>query len=92
MTYTGGADLAGRMAELARTLASPRPVKRVLSDVCTAALDLIPGVDAAGVLLIGKNRTFETIPAEHDLAHRLHALQMEYDEGPCVQAALVLQP
>ena len=88
MTYAGGADLAGRMAELARTLASPRPVNSVLSDVCTAALDLIPGVDAAGVLLVGRYRTFETIPAEHDLAHRLHALQMEHDEGPCVQAAL----
>ena len=88
MTHVDDTGLAARMAELARTLASPRSVVDVLSEVATAAKDLIPGVDAAGVLLIGKTRSFETIPAESDLAHRLHELQMEYDEGPCVQAAI----
>ena len=83
MTHVDDTGLAARMAELARTLASPRSVVDVLSEVATAAKDLIPGVDAAGVLLIGKTRSFETIPAESDLAHRLHELQMEYDEGPC---------
>ena len=47
-------DLAQRMAELARAVAAPRSVEDVLSDVTAEAKKLIPGVDAAGILLIGK--------------------------------------
>ncbi|MEV3903435.1 GAF and ANTAR domain-containing protein [Mycobacterium sp. NPDC050551] len=81
-------DLAARMAELARALASPSRIDDVLSGVATAALELIPGADVAGILLIGKERSFETLPGDSDLAHKLHELQMAFDEGPCVQAAL----
>ncbi|OJZ67131.1 GAF and ANTAR domain-containing protein [Mycolicibacterium diernhoferi] len=88
MTFLEKQDLAARMAELARSLAGPRSLDEVLSGVSAAALELIPGVDAAGVLLIGKERTFETVPKDARLTTELHRLQMQYDEGPCVQAAL----
>ncbi|MCV7150800.1 GAF and ANTAR domain-containing protein [Mycolicibacterium pyrenivorans] len=88
MTESLNHDLAHRMAELARTVASPRRVEDVLSDVTAEAKKLIPGVDAAGVLLIGKAGRFESLAATSDLPHRLDELQMEYREGPCVQAAL----
>ena len=88
MTYLEKRDLAERMAELARTLAGPRNLDEVLAGVASAALDLIPGVDAAGVLLIGKEHTFETVPKDASLTNELHRLQMQFDEGPCVQAAL----
>lgn len=88
MTFLEKQDLAARMAELARSLAGPRSLDEVLSGVAAAALELIPGVDAAGVLLIGKERTFETVPKDARLTTELHRLQMQYDEGPCVQAAL----
>ncbi len=77
-----------RMAELARTLASPRGLDEILSSVTAAAKELIPGVDAAGILLVGRGGTFESVAQVTDLPHQLDELQMRYNEGPCVQAAL----
>ncbi|MDZ4236023.1 MAG: GAF and ANTAR domain-containing protein [Dietzia sp.] len=88
MTDSLNHDLAHRMAELARTVASPRRVEEVLSDVTAEAKKLIPGTDAAGVLLMGKAGKFESLAVTSDLPHRLDELQMKYREGPCVQAAL----
>ncbi|MDY6871197.1 MAG: GAF and ANTAR domain-containing protein [Actinomycetota bacterium] len=81
-------DLAMRMAELARTLASPRDLNEILSGVTAAAEELIPGVDTAGILLVGRGGTFESIAESTALPHELDELQMKYGEGPCVQAAL----
>ncbi|GAB3242794.1 GAF and ANTAR domain-containing protein [Mycolicibacterium hippocampi] len=88
MTESSNHELANRMAELARTVATPRRVDDVLSDVTTEAKKLIPGVDAAGVLLIGKGGKFDSVGVTSELPHQLDELQMKYHEGPCVQAAL----
>ena len=88
MTHPEKRDLAARMAELARTVASPRSLDDVLSTVTATAKELIPGVDAAGVLLIGKGGTFESLAPVTDLPQKLDQLQMQFNEGPCVQAAL----
>jgi GAF domain-containing protein len=80
-------DLALRMAELARVIAL-RKVDDVLVDVTTAAKELIPGVDLAGVLLVGKGNTHDTLAPTNDLMFKLDELQMRYGEGPCVEAAL----
>jgi GAF domain-containing protein len=79
--------LALRMAELARVIAL-RPVDDVLVDVTTAAKELIPGVDVAGVLLVGTGGTHETLAPTSDLMFKLDDLQMNTGEGPCLQAAL----
>jgi GAF domain-containing protein len=76
------------MAELARTIASPRSLDEVLAGVTAAAKELIPGVDAAGVLLIAKGDVFRSLATTSDLPHELDILQMKFDEGPCRQAAL----
>jgi GAF domain-containing protein len=76
------------MAELARASAAPRSVDDVLSDVTAAARELIPGADTAGVLLVGKNGRFESLAGTSELPHRLDQLQMTFQEGPCVEAAL----
>jgi GAF domain-containing protein len=76
------------MAELARTSAAPRSVENVLSDVTAAAKELIPGADTAGVLLVGKGGKFDSVAGTSDLPHRLDELQMTFQEGPCVDAAL----
>jgi GAF domain-containing protein len=81
-------DLAVRMAGLARSIAMPRSVKDLLADVTAAAKELIPGVDEAGVLLIAKGNTFETLGPTSGLLPKLDELQMRYLEGPCVEAAL----
>lgn len=81
-------DLAKQMAELARSLALPRDLDEILSGVTAAAKELIPGVDAAGILLIGKGGQFESVAQVTDVPHQLDELQMKYNEGPCVEAAL----
>lgn len=81
-------ELAYRIAELARSLATPRKVNDVLLDVTSAAVSLIEGTDTAGVLLVSKGGRFESVAGTSDLPPRLDELQMSFQEGPCVQAAL----
>lgn len=88
MSHPRNYDLAQRMAELARASAAPRSVEEVLSDVTAAALELIPGTDTAGILLIGKGGKFDSVAGTDDLPYRLDELQMTFNEGPCVEAAL----
>ena len=76
------------MAELARASAAPRSVNDVLSDVTAAVMELIPGTDSAGVLLVGRGGKFESLAGTSDLPHQLDELQMLFNEGPCVEAAL----
>lgn len=76
------------MAELARAAASPRSVNEVLSDVTETAKELMPGVDTAGVLLVGRNGRYESLAGTSELPHTLDDLQMKFNEGPCVQAAI----
>lgn len=80
-------DLALRMAELAQVI-SLRRVDDVLVDVTAAAKELIAGVDIAGVLLVGKGGTHQTLAPTSDVMFKLDELQMTTGEGPCLQAAL----
>ncbi|CRZ18198.1 GAF and ANTAR domain-containing protein [Mycolicibacterium neworleansense] len=81
-------DLAVRMADLARTVATPRTVDEILADVTATATELIAGVDTAGVLLVAAGGKFESLAGTSDLPHILDELQMTFQEGPCMQAAL----
>jgi hypothetical protein len=47
-------ELAARTAELARALAGERTLEDVLENVTAAAVELIPAVDTAGILLVKK--------------------------------------
>ncbi|WP_205877651.1 GAF and ANTAR domain-containing protein [Mycobacterium camsae] len=88
MSEPSNHDLALRMAELARTLAAPRQAEDIFTEVAAAAVDLIAGVDTAGILLIKKGGHFESIGGTDDLPHELDALQHALGEGPCIDAAL----
>ena len=87
MTEARNHELAVRMAELARSIAL-RTANEILGDVTAAARELIPGVAVAGVLLVGKGGTHETLAPTSDLMFELDTLQMTTGEGPCLQAAL----
>jgi GAF domain-containing protein len=76
------------MAELARQIAGPRGVQDVLADVTAAAVELIPRADVSGVLLLKKGGEFESLADTADLAAQLDALQQQFGEGPCAEAAL----
>jgi GAF domain-containing protein len=88
MTQPKNLDLAQRMANLARASATPSSVDEVLADVTATAKELIPGVDAAGILLLARGGTFESLAGTSELPHKLDELQMKFNEGPCVQAAV----
>lgn len=88
MTQPHSHDVALRMAELARSVASPRSLDDVLAGVTAAAKGSIPGVETAGVLLVGPGEKFESLAGIGELPHELDELQMKFDEGPCRQAAL----
>ena len=72
-------ELALRMAQLARVIAL-RKVDAVLVDVTAAAKELITGVDVAGVLLVGKGGTHQTLAPTSDLMFKLDDLQMSTGE------------
>lgn len=80
--------LAKRMAELARAVAVPRTAEEIFAEVSSTAVELIPGVDTAGILLITKGAKFESHGGTTDLPHELDELQHLLQEGPCVEAAL----
>jgi|SRR4051794_25903779 hypothetical protein len=80
-------SLAARMAELAKATAGERTPAEILAEVTAAAVDLIPGVDTAGILIIRKNG-FESLADTTDIPHRLDEMQMTFGEGPCIQAAV----
>jgi GAF domain-containing protein len=87
MAADRGPSIAARMAELARATAAPRSPEEILAAVTAAAVELIPGVDTAGILLIRKNG-FESLAGTMDIPHHLDELQMMFGEGPCIQAAV----
>jgi hypothetical protein len=81
-------ELAVHMAELARGMARPRKLDQILNDVTQAAVELIPGADVAGVLLVEKAGDFASVADTDDLAAQLDKLQHDFGEGPCAKAAL----
>ncbi|KRE29040.1 histidine kinase [Mycobacterium sp. Soil538] len=88
MTEPTNQELAQRMAELARAVAGPRSVDDVLNDVTREVMELIPTTDACGVLFVGKAGRFESVAGTSELPHELDRLQMTFQEGPCLEAAL----
>lgn len=80
-------ELAMRMAELARRSAAPSTLKQILDGVTAAAVELIPGADLAGVLLVKKGGDFESLAETDTLVAKLDRLQHDFGEGPCAEAA-----
>lgn len=81
-------ELAVRMAELARGIAAPRRLDQVLAEVTAMAVEVIPGADLAGVLLVKKGGEFESLADTESLVAQLDKLQHDFGEGPCAEAAL----
>jgi transcriptional regulator with GAF, ATPase, and Fis domain len=74
------------MAELTHNFAVGTPIEDTLASVTATAVDLIPGVDSADVLLIhdGQFRSTATTSA---LAPTVDQAQLRTGEGPCLDAA-----
>lgn len=88
MTLESKHDLAMRMAALARDVAMPTAMEEVLRGVTVAVLELVPGAEHSGVLLLGKGKDYETLAPTDNLMFDLDHLQVETGQGPCVEAAV----
>jgi hypothetical protein len=70
------------MAQLARALAAPRELGDILTGVTTPAVQMIPGADAVGLLLVQKGGEFESLAGTHHVVAELDKLQIASGEGP----------
>lgn len=76
-------ELAESFAEVARSLLGEPDVNRTLETICTLAVETVEGCEAAGVSLINGGEIAFMITAD-DLPRRLHNLQAEARQGPCI--------
>ncbi|MFF5981666.1 GAF and ANTAR domain-containing protein [Streptomyces olindensis] len=74
------------MASLARDLLAQDTVDATLDRITASAVELVPGCDASGILLLHGKRV-ETVAPTHDLVIESDRLQERLGEGPCFDAA-----
>ncbi|MEV3972986.1 GAF and ANTAR domain-containing protein [Streptomyces sp. NPDC050698] len=74
------------MALLARDLVARESVQETLDAIAAAAMELVEGCDAAGILTVSKGRT-KTLSVCGDVVTESDRLQGEFGEGPCFDAA-----
>nr|WP_256984593.1 GAF and ANTAR domain-containing protein [Streptomyces sp. XY006] len=79
-------EYAERMALLARDLLAQDSVQATLDEIAAAAVRLVDGCDAAGILAVRKGRAV-TLAACGDLVRESDRLQGELREGPCFDLA-----
>jgi transcriptional regulator with GAF, ATPase, and Fis domain len=77
---------AEEMAGLARILLSQDSTQATLDEIVSAAVDLIDGCEASGVLAVRKGRSV-TLAARGDMVSASDRMQGELSEGPCFDAA-----
>jgi len=75
------------MAELTENFASKAGPDAILASVTSAAVRLIDGIDVADVLVINDDK-FESLAPTNDLIRELDDLQLQFQEGPCLEAAV----
>ena len=79
-------DVGAQMARLARTLQREHSdVPKTLLAITAAVVTEVPGAEAAGITLVS-GRTLETRASTGSVPEAMDALQVEVDEGPCLQA------
>jgi len=74
------------MALLARDLLAQDSVQATLDEIAAAAVKLVDGCDAAGILTVRKGRAV-TLAACGDMVRESDRLQGELGEGPCFDLA-----
>ncbi|MEU5100586.1 GAF and ANTAR domain-containing protein [Streptomyces sp. NPDC020996] len=79
-------EYAEQMARLARDLLAQDSVQGTLDAIAAAAVRLVDGCDAAGILAVRKGRAV-TLAACGDMVRDCDRLQGELGEGPCFDLA-----
>lgn len=83
----GDADLEDNFASIARELFGARTVPETLQHIVDLATQTIEGCDAAGIFVFDAG-VARTAAASSTLVLQLDRLQIENDEGPCLDASI----
>jgi len=73
------------LVEFARTLTGDFPIQKILDHLVDRVVEVIP-VSGAGVLLMDSDTEHHFVAASDDVILGVETLQMELQEGPCLQA------
>ena len=73
------------LVEFARTLTADFSIQKILDHLVDRVVEVIP-VDGAGVLLMDSDVEHHFVAASDDMILGVETLQMELQEGPCLQA------
>ncbi|MET7745593.1 GAF and ANTAR domain-containing protein [Streptomyces sp. NPDC005385] len=84
-------NFAVELASMARRLLSQGTVEKTLGEITAAAVDLVPGCEAAGVLRLAGGKVESFAPTASLVLDSDH-LQERFAEGPCFDAARVGHP
>jgi hypothetical protein len=78
--------LAARFSALARHLFAATDLTEVVRHIVRAGVELLPGTDAASVMILNAEGRFRTPAQSGALALRLDEAQLNAGEGPCLDA------
>jgi hypothetical protein len=79
-------ELEGTFSEVAVALFAPGTVERTLQRIVPRAVRTVDGCEAAGIMLMGAEAA-TTVAATSDLVIEIDQMQIDANEGPCVDAA-----
>ncbi|MDQ1696754.1 MAG: hypothetical protein QOJ03_2107 [Frankiaceae bacterium] len=77
--------LASVLVDFARTLTSDFSIQTILDHLVDRTVEVVP-VDGAGVLLMDSDTEHHFVAASDDVILGVESLQMQLQEGPCLQA------
>jgi GAF domain-containing protein len=77
-------DMTDQFAAVARSLRSEPSELETLARAIRVAVEVVAGCDYAGITLVRHRSRIETPAATSDVARRSDQLQLELDEGPCL--------
>lgn len=89
MSFEDESNIHQQLADAARQMHAliPQGHDEVLATVTASAVEVVPGVVAAGVTLVQKKNDVSTIGATNADASLFDQLQQIHGGGPCLQAA-----
>jgi GAF domain-containing protein len=82
---TGEQQLAEAFAEISRVLLAEPDVQSTLDKICELLVETVEGCNHAVVTLV-RDHHLESPAASDDVGPAVDAIQLEVDEGPCVEA------
>jgi GAF domain-containing protein len=81
-------ELATALARMARDLLTQETVQQTLDRIVEHAVSLVEGCEFAGILAVESGK-LRTLSASHDVARESDRIQLEVEEGPCLDSTLL---